>query len=345
MAKLEDIVKVTITSDTKVVSRTNFDTILLLPTVVITEFATATKTYSSKNEVEADFGLSSEVFLAAQAAFDQDPRIDNLKVARKDAAETVTVIFNRVQNEDPDWGILIELGHVQADIEALAALVETVDKIYIVASDQAGIKDGGSTTDIAAVLQTSVFKNTAVLYNLLADTEFPDAAWAGKVAALGDPGTATWADKFLQNITPTTLTDTERTDVLAKNASVYETTAGINHTFEGKVASGTFIDLRRGAFFIRARIAEDVFQAKVNTNKIPYTQGGISIIETVIRGRLQLFVNSGLIAADPKFVVTVPDIAAVPAADKTARILKSVEFSATFTGAIHRIEIDGFVSE
>ncbi len=345
MAKLEDIVKVTITSDTKVVSRVNFDTIILFPLVEVTEFASVTKTYSNINEVSVDFLSSTAVFKAATAIFAQDPVVDSIKVGRRDAAETITVFFNRVENEDPDWGIAVELGHVQADIVALAALVDTKDKVYIVASDQAGIKDGGSTTDIAAVLQTTAEKNTAVLFNELADTQFPDAAWAGKVAALGDPGTATWADKFLKGITPTILTDTERTDVLAKNASVYETTAGIDHTFEGKTASGTFIDLRRGTFFIRARIAEDVFQAKVNTNKIPYTQGGISIIETVIRGRLQIFVNTGLIAADPPFVVTVPAIADVIAADKTARILKSVEFSATFTGAIHRIEIDGFVSE
>lgn len=344
MAQLEDIVKITITSDTKVVSRTNFDTILLFPSVEVTEFASVTKLYGSINEVGLDFDSATAVFKAANAAFAQDPRISNLKVGRRDAAETITDFFTRIENEDPDWGIAIELGHVKADVVSLAGLVETKDKVYISASDEAAIKDSGSSTDVAALVQITAEKNTAIMFSATADTEFADAAWAGKVSALGDPGTATWAHKTLSGITPDVLSTAERAGVLGKNASVYEITANINHTFEGKTASGTFIDLRRGTFFIRARIAEDVFQAISNTNKIPYTQGGVSTIESVIRARLQLFVNDGLLAIDPVFVVTVPIVADIIQADKTARILKNVEFSATFTGAIHRVEIEGFVS-
>ena len=197
---------------------------------------------------------------------------------------------------------------------------------------------------MAATLQTATRANTGLIFHDDPDEEFPEAAWAGKIVALGDPGTATWAFKTLEGITPTTLSGAERSAVLAKDASVYETTAGINHTFEGKVASGTFFDVRRAIFFIRARMAEDIFQAFANTNKIAFTQGGISIIEGIVRNRLALFVASGLLAADPAPVVTVPAIADVPLADKLSRTLNNVEFSATLAGAIHKVDIKGFVS-
>jgi len=344
MAKLEDFVTITITADTKEVSRKNFDTIILIPDAEITAFAGATKLYSSITEVTVDFASSTKEFKWANSIFSQDPRPQEVKIANRGSAETVTIVFNRIEDEDPDWGILNEGGHIQADIESLASLIEPKDKIFVASSSDAAIKDSGSSTDVAATLQASAFLKTGLLFHQDPNEEFPEGAWPGKIVALGDPGTATWAFKTLAGITPTTLTGAERTAILDKNASVYETTAGINHTFDGKVASGTFFDVERSIFFIRARLAEDIFQALANTAKIAFTQGGISIIEGIIRNRLNDFVDSGLLAADPAPVVTVPAIKDVPKADKLSRTLNNVEFSATLAGAIHQINIKGFVS-
>lgn len=344
MAKLEDFVTITITADTKEVSRKNFDTILLIPDAEITPFTPATKLYSSITEIAVDFASTTREFKWANSVFSQDPRPQEIKIANRDAAETVTIVFNRVEDEDPDWGILNEGGHIQADIESLAGLIAPKDKIFVASSSDAAIKDSGSSTDVAATLQTATRQNTGLIFHQDPNEQFPEGAWAGKIVALGDPGTATWAFKTLEGIAPTPLTGAERSAILDKNASVYETTAGINHTFEGKVSSGTFFDVRRGIFFIRARLAEDIFQAFANTAKIVFTQGGISIIEGIIRARLQLFVDSGLLAADPAPVVTVPAIKDVPKADKLSRTLNNVEFSATLAGAIHKVDIKGFVS-
>jgi len=344
MAKLEDFVTITITSDTKEVSRKNFDTILFIPDALTAPFSTATKLYASITEVAVDFASTTKEFKWANSVFSQDPRPKEIKIANRNVTETVTIVFNRVEDEDPDWGILNEGGHTQADIESLAALIQPKDKIFVASSSDAGIKDPASIIDVAFNLQTSAFSNTGLLFHQDPNNQFPEGAWAGNIVALGDPGTATWAFKTLAGITPTTITGAERSAILDKNASVYETTAGINHTFDGKVASGTFFDVRRAIFFIRARLAEDIFQALANTAKIAFTQGGISIIEGIVRNRLNLFVESGLLAADPAVVVTVPAIKDVPQADKLSRTLNNVEFSATLAGAIHNVNIKGFVS-
>lgn len=201
------------------------------------------------------------------------------------------------------------------------------------------------TTDLGAELKALALDRTALIFTKAADTEFPEAAWGGKVLPF-DPGTVTWAFQTLALVTVDTLTDAEKAKAIANNVNTYTELGGQNLTQNGTMASGRFIDVRRGVDFLVARIGERVFGTIVSAPKIPYTDAGITIIDSDVRAVLDgnTVGETPLLASDPAPTTTVPLAAAVDTQDKADRILRNVNFTATLAGAIHKAIIRGTVS-
>jgi hypothetical protein len=227
------------------------------------------------------------------------------------------------------------------EILALAAAIEAIPRLFGATSGDSDILTG-SSSDVASTLQDSAYARTFLIYHP-APYEAAAAAWAGKVLPL-DPGSSTWKFKTLAGVPVYTLTPTERTNALTKNANIYERIAGNNITGEGVTSSGEFIDITQFIDFITARLMENIFFRLVNANKIPYTDAGIAIIENEVRGVMQLGISVGGFAADPAPVVTVPRAADVSSVDKANRLLPDVKFTAVLAGAIHKIEVNGIVT-
>lgn len=252
-----------------------------------------------------------------------------------------------IQAGGTDWYFLLltrrttEAEQLQ-DIEEAADFIEALSapKQYFAAIDQATILTVVDT-DICSILQAKSLDRSNVIYST-DEANYPEAAWVGD-GAPHDAGSRTWRFKNLAGITPDQFTDTEIVNMAAKNANYYETIAGANViSSEGVAASGEFIDTIRGSDELQVRIAEDVFTQLINAEKIPFTTDGISAIEATLRARLQRSVNSGFLSNDPgAIIVTVPKIADIDPADKVARFLTGLEFSAILAGAVHKVRIDG----
>jgi hypothetical protein len=118
----------------------------------------------------------------------------------------------------------------------------------------------------------------------------------------------------------------------------------VNVTNGGKVSSNEFADVIRFRDWLKAQIAEDVFAALAGADKIPFTDAGVSVIEGLVRDVLKRGIAVGGLADDPAPEVTVPLVADVSSANKTARLLPDVKFTATLAGAIHKTTISGVVS-
>lgn len=247
-----------------------------------------------------------------------------------------------IEADDGAWYGLIIDSASEAEINAAAAWVEAVVKLFIARNGDSAVLDSGSTTDIAADLEASAFARTALLFSEN-HRGFADAAWMGRQFPK-TPGSSTWAFKTLSGVTVSRLTAGQESAVLGKNANIYTELGGVNVTREGKSGSGEFLDVTRLVDSLRASIQEDVFSALVNNDKIPYTDSGVAIILGLLRGRLNLAILDGGIAADPAPVVTAPKVADVLPADKIARTLPDVNFTATLAGAIHKVQIEGVIS-
>src|SRR5690606_10371742 len=123
-----------------------------------------------------------------------------------------------------------------------------------------------------------------------------------------------------------TFTANQKVNMLTKNANFYERIAGVSITREGKMAVGEYIDVIQGVDWITARMQERVYERLVNSPKIPYTNAGIAVIETCVREILDLAITRGIIAPEPTYTVTVPDVLATHQADRANRLLRDVSF-------------------
>jgi len=273
-------------------------------------------------------------------------KVDANQTAVFITTDTLANDLAAISLEDDDYYGIVYTLRVQADQEAIAAFVETVKKVFSTASDDADIKDvtdASDTTSLAAVLKAASFARSQVIYLSNAATQFPEAALLGSVLPL-DPGTWTAKFKTLVGITVDVTSSTQRKNILDKNATQYTEVGGVNITEDGKVAEGEHLDVIVVVDFIDSRITENVFGLLVNAPKVPFTDPGITSIQSEINQVLQDNVVLGGIAADPPFSISVPKAKDVSAGDKANRTLNGVTFQATLAGAIHAVNINGTVS-
>lgn len=265
----------------------------------------------------------------------------NLSAAATVANAGVGTDLAAIKAIDNDWYALILCDGAAATIMGAAAWIESERKIYVASNADAAVIAAG-TTDIASRLKAKSYTRTAFIYSANHGSGTEGAALGNVLPRV--PGAWTIKFKSLVGITADALTDTQFTVAKSKNANVYTTVAGAGMLEEGIVASGEFLDVIVGIDWIHANMQADAFQALRDEPKIPYTNAGAGVIESIIRNRLQLAITNGILAADPSPVIVVPLVADQDPADKAVRRLAGITFAATLAGAVHATTINGYVS-
>lgn len=346
---LKDIVEVNITRQTTSVAVAAFNVPLILSQFATNKTTTAftrARVYGSVAEMASDGWTSSDaVYKIANAIFSQDPSVNKIVVGRKDSGDaSIDAALNAIANENNDWyGVVVDQAMV-ANFADVASWVETAKKFAIFWITDVNAYDASKSTDLASVLMLANRNRSAVVWHATptGGADYPDAAWMGEGFPY-EPGTSTWAYKTLNGVTPDTLLASQETALKNKNCNYYTTVGGVSITQEGKVASGEYIDIIIGTDWIEARLREAVYSALVNNRKIPYDDTGIAMIEGLVKGVLNEAASKGILQAD-SIAVTVPKYADIPQADKLARKLPDVKFSALYQGAIHSVTINGTIS-
>lgn len=257
-------------------------------------------------------------------------------------AETLTAAIAAIKVIDDDWYALTSESHLVADILEVATLIEADKKIYAYSSAEAAIITSG-TGDIFSTLSALNFARSAGLYDPDADSAYPEAAWLG-VMLPKDPGSATWAFKTLVGQDADTITPTESANARGKNGNTYETIGGVDITRYGTSAEGEYMDITRGVDWLESRLQERIYSKLVSSDKIPYTEQGVAIIEAEIRAQLRDAIAAGVVADSPEFTITTPVVANISPVVKATRALPTITFTATLQGAIHNITVIGSVT-
>lgn len=232
--------------------------------------------------------------------------------------------------------ILIAAGTAGTGSGDLLAVIDALGATYVTSIDTAV----QGSEDIAIYIQANSYERSAVFYSSNALTNYIDSAAMGERFPK-DPGSGTWKFKTLSGITADSLTTSERSTALAKNANIYIERAGISMTEEGTVGVGEYLDVIRGIDWLESRIQEIIFSALVNSEKIPFTDEGITTIEGLLKQGLSEGVRKGVLAS---YETSVPLASDVSAANKASRTLPDVTFTAVLAGAIHFVQISGVVS-
>lgn len=267
----------------------------------------------------------------------------NLSITAVTANYNVGNAILDIKEENDEWYMLVLTSHSTHDIMNAAATIETMRRMFSAASLDANCLVPASTTDPLYRLSALNYARTFCMYHEDPDAEYPEAAWDGRVLP-DDPGSETWKFKTLAGVTASRLTTTEQNAVTGKNGNLYMGIGGVDITREGTVADGEFIDVIRFVDWLEARMEERIYQRLVDSEKIPYTDRGIAVIEAEVRAQLRDGIAVGGLSDDPAPTVTVPKVADVDPADRRARVFGDLTFSATLAGAIHEVLISGRVS-
>lgn len=253
--------------------------------------------------------------------------------------------LNELLALDPDFYGLALDSNSSAEIMVAAAWAETNRRLFVSQSADSGCGVAATTTDVMSLLEAASYGySTCWFYPAIGTaTGWLAAALLGNRLPV-DPGSDTWAFKTLAGITVLPPTTTQRSGVLGKNGNVYERKNGVAVTFPGKTAIGEWVDVTRGLDWLRARIQEALFALQTANGKIPFTDEGIRLVCAAVYGVLSAGVDAKLFAADPKPTVTAPRASAVSSANRSARTLPSVTFTAQLAGAIHTITVTGTAS-
>lgn len=244
-------------------------------------------------------------------------------------------------NEDNGtWYALFTDTHVQADVVALSNVVVAQRKIMGTSSQDPAVITTG-TTDVAAVLSAASASRTYGVYLPTADTEYPEAAWAGSQLAY-TPGSNDWDFKRAVGVTVSKLSDTARVNLRNKNMNMYTRVGGVNIFQDGNMFDGTPIDQVIVEDWIYARLQEQIFFRIINSLKIPMTNPGLVVVENEIRSVLSQSEANG--AIDRGWSVTVPDVLEIPENLRALRTAGVFQFRARLAGSIRKVLINGFLA-
>ena len=270
--------------------------------------------------------------------------IENLLVKQDHADPGLSADLDAIKLENDGWYAVHSLYNSQAEIEAIATWVESNGKVFVAQTQDTNVisvSSGSDSSSVAYSLKNSARTRTALLYHENTGA-FLDCALSGKCLP-ATPGTETWAHKQL-TLTEgaSNLTSTHITNAKAKNCGYFVTVGGLNVTFEGKVSSGTYLDVTRIKDWLEARMQEGIVALAASSDKVPYTDAGINLVAAVVRAVLEEGERNGAIASG--WTVTVPRVSTVSSADKTARTLNNVKFDCVLTGAIQKMNVSGTAS-
>lgn len=326
---LDVIVKINLQ---KAIGRLGFGYPLILVSNANT--AKAYKEYSDLDEVAVDYPNTTDAYKVAQQIFAQTDAPSTVAICSSDnkATEALPAIY------DKGWRQLITLlGATQDDTVAdVATYMETkADKMYFTSF--------ATATALSTALGTLKPERTvAFVYG--GSSDYPHAALVGATAGK-DAGSFTYKNIVLKNVEPEVLTDAEIKAVHDAGGICFVTKAGDNVTSEGKVVSGEYADIVDCKDYIVMQITYKVQKLFNGTDKVPYDNTGIAMIEAQVIDVLKDAYNMGMIAVNdeglPDYSTDFALRSEVPASDRATREYNGGTFTFGLAGAIHNAKITG----
>lgn len=251
-----------------------------------------------------------------------------------------------INNEDSDWFFVLNAFNSADVAAAIAAWVDSNNKAFIcdLAETEMATTAAGNG-DTADAMATAARTNTSNLFHPWLH-EMAAPAWVGDVAWKA-AGSENWANRTLSGVTAAVLTDTQKANILARNASYYTSINGRNRTWKGQTAAGSgadWMDTVRFKEWLRDTIIRLVDDATSGDDKLAFTDQGGAAIEGAIWAALQMGVANGGLVDDDTLTVFVPKAADISAADKSARKWPGITFAGTLATPVNEATINGTVT-
>ncbi|KAK1548649.1 hypothetical protein Q3G72_004356 [Acer saccharum] len=356
MATIDNLINVSITNETAAVSVPSFSVPLLLgETDAGWPQGDNVHTYSAPADMLADgFSEDDAEYLAAVAMYSGSITPATFMVGRRASSESAADALTAIQTQDNSWYCVILIGGNDADVLALAPIIESEKKILLASSQDPAILSSTSTANLALSLKAKGFKRTALVCTLANAVGLVESAWAGSQLPQ-TPGSNNWAYKSLPGITPDAFTANQLAQAYGaplsgtpgRDVNVYISIGGTPVTFPGIMAGGQYIDITIGFDWLMANIQTAIFARLQASGKVPYTDAGAAMLMDAVNQVLRQAATNGLLDdQDPTFpiLVSCPHVSTVSSNRRAARIAPDITFQCRLQGAFNSVDVVGTVS-
>ena len=357
--KLDAVVNVNISIASPTDISENLDSILILglppateppdplPDVgVYTDLAGVIKAGYKADGLDAD-----PVGIAARIAFAQNPKPDRIFIAA--LKETASLVLespidalNRAM-ETPGWYVICPAGIEDMSYWQIAEWTEEQEKMFAYTFL--------STTDLLSDIYYRSQSWCGLEYEEQNPGDVPESNSYLHVAVAAalmayQPGRASWAFKELKQIQPSKFSAETIKNMQEAHNNFYMHFGGKDVTMNAQVRAGEWIDIIHGRDWIQNDMQLRIFNLLRKTDKLPYNNNGIALIEAQMIATLKEAQTRNIVAADvfddddeviPGFTTSVPNALNISDVQKASRVLTDCKFSARLAGAIHAAEIKG----
>jgi len=372
MAKLpySRVVNVTLTRTDQFPTRRGFGVALLLTNEVSAtngpDITDPTKMYATMEEVAVDYTPTQDTYLAAEAAFSQNPRPLQIKIGYVQLTLPTALpadfkaAMDALYDYDGDWywiGI-IKAFRDTAMLDGLIEWVEAKSKMAILDSNDPLTEDLDDTTCVSARHQGTV-ERTAIFYH----TDPEEHAGYALAAYLGtynfDQSETAYTAKFkrLKSVTPIDkgsaavqiitgfVPEMGQSSDAGHMANTYIDIGDRDFVAEGSTLTpNVFIDEIHATDWIIFRTEEETLGVLLNNARVPYTDYGMQILASGARTVMRMADRAGLIASDfnpetgdyePAVEFFIPSVFDVPESQRVARIAPDIRVRFRYAGAVH----------
>lgn len=259
--------------------------------------------------------------------------------------------ITRIREYDDTWYfIALEERNSQTIID-LATLIGAMRKIFFTATSLTAALQGtvlSNATDWVAKLAQDKQPRVVVLWHHTAESDYPEMAYIGYGAPY-DAGSISWSNAQLdgvgysQQVNGRPLNAGQKAALETRNCNYVDYDGGLSVVRHGKVSSGQWIDIVRGADWMQYDLTTSLRDLLVNQKggKITYDDRGITRVRQVIESSLERAVTRNFLES---YTVNVPKASSISTELKRNRILKDVTFSGILAGAIDDVNLQGTVS-
>ena len=294
--------------------------------LILESGATATKNYAEYNSlaaiVEAGYENTSEVYKLANIIFMQENAPDKIAICSTNG--TALAWLQDELNVNKEWRQLLLTD--EETYSEVANYIETLQGKILFISENDYEKP-------LALKRTVCFAGEGACAAVIGES-------AGRKV-----GSFTYKNLIVKGVEVTEVTSEALEAAEEINANLIVKKAGDIVTSDGITTSGEYIDIVDSEDYIIQQITYRTQKLLNNVAKVPYSNNGISMLESVVFGVLQECYNNGMIATNedgsPAFSVEFKKRADVNDTDVASRKYIGGQFKFKLAGAIHKVEITG----
>ncbi len=359
MGNLKRIVNINIDIKTPAISTASFDNLLIVGPAPATTPDVTPYSVGSYTDLEGvtDAGWKTTgdnadpVGIAARIAFSQNPQPAKVFIAVQQLnedgePEEISETLNRALGTS-GWYVICPAGIEEDQYETIAEWTEAQIKLFAFTytSNECPVSNiyyrslgfDGKTLDMQPIDDVPIANH------------YLHVAAVAKCLAYSS-GSETWKFKQLAAVYPSAFSSTKSDELETNHINYYAEYGGRNITMNGQVMAGEWIDVIRFRDWLQDDMQYRIYNLLIMNTKVPYTNGGIALVENQIIASLKSGQTAGGIAPDeydedgvlvPGFTVTVPNATELSASQKASRILTGCKFSAILAGAIHMVTVNG----